>query len=457
MASRSSVSVLMGITITIFGVLALAGFITTVVFLAAKQEAERDFRELESQQSEIIASSERGNSTVERYLTEAGSARQSLTGYLIEELQGAMATAGGNANLSTEQLAERIAGTTELAGGSLLSRVDRLQSQLASESRAREEAEAARDRAAEDLRAEAERIRRLENELRLAQERTKGQIDQAFGGIQGYEQRIEDVIADIEAQVTDLQADHAAETRENQDRIAALEQDILVLRDRLERASGIARPEVFRPTDEFALVDAEVVATQPELGTVTLSVGANDKVSIGLTFSVFSDASVIRPNAEGNYPRGKATLEVIRVTPTSATARVLSASQGNPIVEGDVVANPLYDPDKVYKFVVYGNFDTNRDGRATRFEADRVESLIRQWGGTTVDDISGDLDFLVLGRQPVLPPQPGPGAPLAAVQEYVRLQSIVSRYEQLFARAQRTNIPVLNENRLYTLIGAFPR
>lgn len=457
MASRTSTGLSMGITLTIFILLAVAGFVTTMVFFAAKQAAERDLRDLQAEQSEIIAGAERGNSTVQAYLDRAGDARQSLVGYLISELQASMATAGGNANLTHAQLTERISSSTELSGGSLLDRVDRLQARLASEERAREEAEGARDRAAEDLRAEAERIRGLEEELRRDQDRTQGQIDQAFDGITAYERGVQDVIANVEARVTDLEAEQSAETAEYQDRIAALEQDILVLRDRLERASGIARPEVFRPTDEFALVDAQVVAVQPQENAVTLSIGSNQKVTIGLTFSVYSDANVIRPDADGNYPRGKATLEVIRVTPTSATARILNASQGNPVVAGDVVANPLYDPDKVYKFVVYGNFDTNRDGRATRFEADRVASLVRQWGGTTVDDITGDLDFLVLGRQPVLPPQPGPGAPLEAVQEYVRLQSIVSRYEELFERAQRTNIPVLNENRLYTLIGAFPR
>jgi hypothetical protein len=33
---------------------------------------------------------------------------------------------------------------------------------------------------------------------------------------------------------------------------------------------------------------------------------------------------------------------------------------------------------------------------------------------------------------------------------------MIERYDQLFERAQTTAIPVLNENRLRTLIGDFP-
>ncbi len=457
MASRTSTSVAMGIALTIFILLSVTLFVLTMVFYSQTQAARRDLRLVEDQQNEIIRSSERGAASVQGYLDRASGERQSLTGYLINQLRSTMSTAAGNADLTHEQLTERVQSTTELDGGSLLARVDRLQSRLTQADRARTEAEAARDRAAADLRNEADRIRQLENELRQGAARNTASLDDYREGVETYQARIDEFIRDFRADLANLKDEQQGETEGFQDTIAQLEQDILVLRDRLNQAQGVTRPEVLRPTDEFALVDGEVVATQPAQNTVTISLGSRQKVTIGLTFSVYADASAIRPDASGNYPQGKAALEIIAVQDTTATARVVRSTQGNPIVPGDVIANPLFDPDKVYKFIVYGNFDTNRDGNATRFEADRLESLIRQWGGQTVEEITGDLDFLVLGRQPVLPPQPGPGAPLEAVQEYVRLQNIVQRYNDLYDRAERTNIPVLNENRLYTLIGAFPR
>ncbi len=457
MASRTSAGLGTVITISVMALLILTLFIAAVWAYSQMTRARVDLAAAENTFNEVITPSESGSAAVRGYLDRAGRERQSLTGYLISELRSTMTTAAGNADLSHEQLTQRVQGTTELEGGSLLARVDRLQARLAQADRARTEAEAARDRAAEDLRNEANRIRQVENELRQGTARNTASLDDYREGVENYQARIDEFIRDFRADLASLKDEQRGESDAFQDVIAQLEQDILVLRDRLERASGVARPEVLRPTDEFALVDGEVVATQSAQNTVTISLGARQKVTVGLTFSVYADASAIRPDDAGNYPQGKAALEVIAVQDNTATARVVRSTQGNPIVPGDVIANPLFDPDKVYKFIVYGNFDTDRDGTATRFEADRIESLIRQWGGQTVDEITGDLDFLVLGRQPVLPPQPGPGAPLEAVQEYVRLQNIVQRYNDLFDRAERTNIPVLNENRLYTLIGAFPR
>ena len=73
-----------------------------------------------------------------------------------------------------------------------------------------------------------------------------------------------------------------------------------------------------------------------------------------------------------------------------------------------------------------------------------------------VAEISGDTDFVVLGEKPILPPAPGPGAPVSVIQEYVRLQQEIARYDDLLFSAQDTSMPVLNQNRLRTLIGDFP-
>jgi hypothetical protein len=190
---------------------------------------------------------------------------------------------------------------------------------------------------------------------------------------------------------------------------------------------------------------------------VVITLGREDKLVIGMTFSVFGSASAIRPTESGEYLPGKAVIEVIGMEESSARCRVIRASRGNPVVAGDVIANPVYDPDKVYNFVVFGNFDVDRDGVATPFERDQLVAIIERWGGEVIDDISGDLDFLVLGRRPDDPLQPAPNAPRAVYDEYLRLKNRVDRYEQLFNAASASSIPVLNENRLRTLIGELPR
>jgi hypothetical protein len=74
-----------------------------------------------------------------------------------------------------------------------------------------------------------------------------------------------------------------------------------------------------------------------------------------------------------------------------------------------------------------------------------------------VDEVTGDLDFIVLGAQPVLPPAPAAGAPIAVVNDYNRLQREIQRYNELLEAAEATSIPLLNANRLQTLIGDFPK
>src|SRR5207237_669052 len=56
-----------------------------------------------------------------------------------------------------------------------------------------------------------------------------------------------------------------------------------------------------------------------------------------------------------------------------------------------------------YNFVVYGDFDMDRNGVATPGEADIVKRLITQWGGKLMDLVNVDTDFVVLGKEPVLP------------------------------------------------------
>jgi hypothetical protein len=219
---------------------------------------------------------------------------------------------------------------------------------------------------------------------------------------------------------------------------------------------GQRNQAVLRTGDESALVDAEIVGTNSADRTAFLSIGKRENVVLGMTFSVYPSASAIRPNENGEYPAGKATLEVINVGETTATARITSEARGNPVVKGDVVANAVFDPSKKYKFVIFGNFDADRDGLATQIERQDIEAMIRAWGGDMTEDMTGDVDFLVLGQRPLIPPRPASDAPFEVVQEYFRREREVERYDSLNRQAQSTSVPVLNENRLYTLIGKRP-
>ncbi len=200
-------------------------------------------------------------------------------------------------------------------------------------------------------------------------------------------------------------------------------------------------------------MDGEVIGLDAVDGHLFINRGRNHKVVLGLTFEIYSNASQIRPDSSGDYPGGKATVEVIKIDDNSSVCRVIRNPRGNPVVKGDVIANVVYDPKKTYKFMIYGNFDTNRDGRATPDEQVEIRAIIEEWGGVVAESLGGDVDFLVLGSKPIAPPQPPASASSDVIKNFLQEQRRVKEYENILQQAVATSIPILNQNRLYTLTG----
>ena len=260
--------------------------------------------------------------------------------------------------------------------------------------------------------------------------------------------------ADMDERVSRIQ--DSADSRE-----AALRADIDTLqRDKVLNQALITRLQDelkgkrVSSQDEYALVDGEIISVDPAARTAVISRGRRDKIVLGMTFAVYAEATAIRPDPQsGEYPAGKATIEIIKIDERTATARILRETRGNPVVRGDVIANAVYDPRKTYKFMVYGNFDADGDGRATFEEQANIRARIEAWGGQVLSELTGDTDFLVLGEPPVLPPEPPGNAPIEVINFYVAIRRQAERYNALFNQAQSTSIPVLNQNRLFTLTG----
>jgi hypothetical protein len=165
--------------------------------------------------------------------------------------------------------------------------------------------------------------------------------------------------------------------------------------------------------------------------------------------------NAIRPMEDGTMPRGKASLEVIKVGDTTSTCKITRAIPGRPVLRNDVIANAVYDPTYKFKFLIHGKFDVDGDGRASEAEARYLESLVLEWGGTIVsgDQIPGDLDFLVLGLKPTEPPPLRVNAAEVEMEIYITRRQEVETYERLFRQASEAQIPVLNANRFFILIG----
>lgn len=457
MAARTSAGVGVGVTVTILGVLCLGLFILTIVFLSRSQRAERDLNQLQQDTEVFVRTSERQRDDVARLREAAQRAqgRPSVIGYLAGEMRTTAQRVTGSGTDTLEQVNAKIDAALQAAGGSSLLGVIRdRDAEIARLKKSVEQADQDRKTALANLANESERVQRLQQSHQATIAALNGDIDRYKTEVDNYRDSVNTAKREMDERVGRIQQRADGERALLNQEIDRLKQQNLVLNETISKLRATSRADLLKPQDEASLVDGAIVGVNQGQNEVFISLGEKDKVILGMTFAVYADAKAIRPDpSTGEYPRGKATLEVINVGRDSSTCRITSEVRGNPIVRGDVVANAVYDPKKAYKFVVYGNFDADGDGRFSELEATDVKSVITAWGGQVVDDLVGDVDFLVLGSRPGLPPAPRSTDPIEVVLEYQRLVDKARRYDDLLKQAEATSVPVLNQNRLYTLTG----
>jgi len=452
MAGRTSVGVGWGIAFTVVSVLSLTLFVTSVIFYSQKKQAVGKLTELQGTMDKFVREGERERDDVKQLLASAGD--KSLVSSLVETQSHLMSLATGSPKTSA---ADFESATEKFTGGkspNLFAAIRDRDLQISTLTKRATDAEAARQAAQTAQNAEVARVSTLEENQKQTIDALKSQIDVYKGEVDKYADEVRAAKEEMSTHEEKVRADSSDVAVQLNARQQELERELLLSRDTVNRLQAELKGRSLKPNDEYSLVDAEIIGIDPVDNNVYLNIGPKQKARIGLSFEVYTDPTALRPDpVTGEYPSGKASIEIIKVDPGSSTARIIREKKGNPVVKGDVVANAIYDPNKVYKLLVFGNFDANLDGVATAQETSDIKALVAEWGGKTTDELAGDVDFLVLGQRPTLPPSPPQGAPVAVIDEYVRVKRLADRYDDLFRQATATSIPVLNENRLYTLIG----
>jgi hypothetical protein len=454
MASPTGSSTGMMVSLAITSVLALALFITTIIFVAKVQRLTDDLRSAENTMSDAIRAGEMDDRWLE-LKSQAGG--ESVVRFLDNSLQGTMKIATGRERDTLEDLRTKMDDNLGDDSGSLLDAVaqrdreiGRLHDTVASEQRQRE-------RIQNELSGTSDRVAELQTRYDEALAQSEGVFGKYTGDIDTYHSDLRETVNSLTDEVTRIQSDSDQVIAALQDEISEKDQKVLVLEDQLRSIRGDQRTQRLGARPEETHIDGAVIAIDSTDNLVYIDRGADDRLVIGLTFEVYDAGAVIRPDKDGEYPLGKATIEVVSIDSGSSAARVLRTIAGNPVVNGDTIVNPVYDPYKTYSFVVYGNFDSNMDGSSTAQESQTIRAIIEEWGGELTDEVSGDTDFLVLGTKPILPPEPKPDDPAELIQRFLRIKRGVRKYDEMFDQAVQTGIPVLNQNRLFTLTGLHAR
>jgi hypothetical protein len=194
-------------------------------------------------------------------------------------------------------------------------------------------------------------------------------------------------------------------------------------------------------TSLLQIQDGQIVQTVPDQRIAYINLGRSDHIKPGMTFAVYSRVKGIP--ADG---KGKASVRVTNVFDTTAECEITTTNVGEPIVDGDVVANPVYDRNRQFNFVVAGDFDLDFDNKIEDPAGQQVSRMITEWGGNLQTAVDTRTDFVVLGAEPSIPA--GQEGAVTAHQAEVRKQFETARQE-----ARSLGIPVLTRSQFLHFVG----
>ena len=276
-------------------------------------------------------------------------------------------------------------------------------------------------------------------------------------------QRIQEIEADRTAyrasrdtQIANLQSDFGERsaqadadlTRERQRRAGLAEQheDLQERFGQLQEKLGLSqmKPEALTTA---RVPDGSVLMAVPGDPVVYISLGREDQLTLGMEFAVYSSETGIPEDG-----RSKARIEVVAISPASAECKIVALNGNEVILEGDLIANPIYDPTRPLTFVVLGDFDLNRDGALDPGGDLGVKALVTDWGGVLTDELNAQTDFVVLGAAPA---RPRPAGDLSPDEQEVneRVQERFARYVSTLEAANSLGVPVLTQDVFLRFLG----
>lgn len=454
MAVRSGAGTGVIVSLIVFIVLTVGMLVLAIVFYSGQTDALEAQRKAEDALSTYVRPTERGTDRFNGFEASA-TGNTSVSGYLATRYDdlSAYVTGGESAPLESIQANLSRFGVDENLGiqGSLVGmnrQLNDLQAQIASLQSSLTSAESQVAEREADLRstraAHTEEKDALSAEIGDYREANIQYAAELRQTRELMEERVDGLEADYERQIDDLNR-----------QLTVARTDNARAQDRLDLVESMLEGQRLQARNPALMVDGGVLEFDAANDTVFINRGTRDRMVVGLTFEIYDSATAIRVLPDGSVTPGKASFKVTRTDAGTSSGRITRRTTGRPVVPGDVIVNAAYDPNRVFKFLVHGNFDVDRDGRATAAEAEFIRSLVVEWGGEIVDgdSVPGDLDFLVLGVEPSDPVLPGGGASPAAIAIWAERKEARQTYIDLKKQATDAKIPLLNSNRFFTLIG----
>lgn len=453
MRSNGGNGVLIALIIFIF--LTVGSATAAILLYGQRNNSNEKLAQEEQLRMELMYESDAKRKDIAQFKNEARDSRKSLVGYLVDRSNNYRAFVSGDAANDIEATRTQFgldSDTSVAKGYEDIRQENRLLNGRAMEAQNR-------------LRDVESNMSRMNTDYQSLKSSSDDRVNSVMSDIKAYAQAAEQYRQDMTKTqndylraIDDNNTRHKQEVNALEEEIASLTGNQTVLSSRLNELRKVVDSIRVRPRNPAELVDGRVVDVLGSSDQVFINLGRNDRIRPGMSFRVYDDAGKIRIDQRtGQYSEGKASIQVIKVAENTATARVTSSSTARPVVRGDVIANAVFNPEHRFKFLVYGQFDVDGNGTPTHNEADYIRSRIIEWGGEVVegDQLTGDLDFLVLGDVPeyVFTELISKNATEQEINAMVRKREAYERYEELFQQAINAQIPVLNWNRFRLLTG----
>ncbi len=187
-------------------------------------------------------------------------------------------------------------------------------------------------------------------------------------------ERLERGIKKKTEQIINRTRNTTAEILEREKEILKLEERLTKLRRRLDIA------------EQGIQIDGEVIVADPKNGYAYVDLGQKDAVRKGLDFDIFSIE-------KGGLRKVKGKIKIIKIYGHYSQAAVIpdSTLAADPIAVGDYINSHIFDRKKSKIFAFAGQLI----GRYSRPE---LTDRIRQAGGRTLEEISDEITYIIVGE-----------------------------------------------------------
>lgn len=457
MAVRSGAGTGVVVSLVVFVLTTVFLLVLTIVFYAGKSKEIEERVKAENALAQYVDPRQKNSDAVKAIEAAAKANNQSVAMFLNSRLDSTMAYLGAGPQATLDSVKGEFAGLgVPKDNGVIRESLVALNRELKTSKNEVDALKAHGTELNDQLTQKQAEIVQLKADQQKALDEVDSRIASYREAGSEFKTKLEAAITELEKAKDSLRNNYESRIHDLQEEVDNQGKELVTLKSRVLDYESRAALTRLKASDPSALVDGEVIDAPGTNDEVFINRGKKDHVVLGMTFEVYSEKNSIRQNPNtGDFFRGKASLQVLKVNDTTSVCKITRTVPGQPVVRGDVIANAIYDPKYNFKFLVHGKFDVDGDGKPSETEAEYLRSLVLEWGGTVVtgEEIPGDLDFLVLGVEPPNPPPPAANASEVLVNDYIRKRSAYETYQLLYRHAREAQIPVLNSNRFFILIG----